>query len=67
MKPIKLIINTKSEKYPIFIGENLVSNLIKIDKNNSIKFEKCLLVVEKKVPSKMLLKIRKSLKYKKTI
>ena len=67
MKPIKLIINTKSQKYPIFIGDNLVSSLIKIAKNNSIKFEKCLLVVDKKVPSKMLLKIRKSLKNKKTI
>ena len=67
MKPIKLIINTKSQKYPIFIGENLVSNLIKIAKDNSIKFEKCLLVVDKKIPSKMLFKIRKSLGNKKTI
>ena len=67
MKPIKLIINTKSEKYPIFIGENLVSNLTKIAKNNSIKFKNCLLVVDKKVPSKMLLKIKKSLKNKKII
>tara|TARA_B100001057_G_C22796242_1_gene929713 strand:+ start:416 stop:1522 length:1107 start_codon:yes stop_codon:yes gene_type:complete len=67
MKPIKLLINTESQKYPIFIGENLVSSLMKIAKKNSIKFEKCLLVIDKKVPTKMLSKIKRSLKNKKII
>ena len=28
MKPIKLIIKTNSEKYPIFIGKNLINRFI---------------------------------------
>ena len=31
MKPIKLIINTSSETYPIIIGSNLIKNLSKIE------------------------------------
>ena len=34
MKPIKLIIKTNSEKYPIFIGKNLIT---KISKESTIK------------------------------
>ena len=30
MKPIKLKINTKTQKYSIIIGSNLVSNISKI-------------------------------------
>ena len=40
MKHIKLKINTKSQKYPIIIGSNLVSNLSNIAKNNSVYFKK---------------------------
>ena len=36
MKPIKLKISTKTQKYSIIIGSNLVSNISKISKNNSI-------------------------------
>ena len=47
MKKFKLIVNTNAEKYPILIGTNLISNLSKILKNNSIRFKQCLLVVDK--------------------
>ena len=40
MKPIKLIVKTKSEKYPIIIGRNLISNLSGIFKTNYINFKK---------------------------
>ena len=65
MKPIKLIIKTKSETYPIIIGNNLVKNISQIFKKNSIKFNKCLLVIDKKVPKRIVSIITKSLKRKK--
>ena len=36
MKPIKLIVKTKSQKYPIVIGNNIVTKLKKIIDRNSI-------------------------------
>ena len=65
MKPIKLIIRTKTKKYPIIVGSNLVSKLSKIFNDNSIKFEKCLLLIDKNVPKLMIKKITKSIKDKK--
>ena len=65
MKPIKLIINTSSQKYPIFIGRNLISNLSNLAKKNSINFNKCFLLIDKNVPKKNLYKIKKNLQNKK--
>ncbi len=65
MKQIKLNIKTKNENYPIIIGYDLTKNLLPILKKNSITFNQCLLVIDKKVPSKIINKITKSLKSKK--
>ena len=65
MKAIKLIIKTKTQKYPILIGHKLVSKISKILSDNSIKFEKCLFVIDKNVPNKLILQIKKSLQHKK--
>tara|TARA_Y100000996_G_C22530977_1_gene646436 strand:- start:324 stop:1430 length:1107 start_codon:yes stop_codon:yes gene_type:complete len=65
MKPIKLIIRTKTKKYPILVGSNLVSKLSNIFNHNSIKFEKCLLLIDKNVPKLMIKKIAKSINDKK--
>ncbi len=62
MKPIKLIVNTSNEKYPIYIGTNLILNTSKLLKQNSISFKKCLLVIDNKVPKKVTAKIKISLK-----
>ena len=62
MKPIKLIVKTNSEKYPIIIGRNLISNLSQILKKNSINFKKCLLVFDKNIPNKYVKQISKSLR-----
>ena len=59
MKPIKLIIKTKTKQYPILIGSDLVSKLSNIVKYHSIKFEKCLLLIDKNVPKVMIKKIKK--------
>ena len=61
MKAIKLKIKTKSQEYPIIIGSNLVSNISKIIKDNSINFKQCLLIIDKKISKKIILKIKKSL------
>ena len=65
MKPIKLKINTKTQEYPIIIGSNLISSISKLAKKNSINFKKCLLIIDKNVPKKIISKIRKSLIKKK--
>ena len=66
MKTIKLIVNTKLENYPIFIGSGLIKDLSKFLRKNSINYNKCLLLVDKKIPNQMISKITKSLKRKKT-
>ena len=62
MKPIKLIIKTRTEKYPIIIGQNLISNLSKILNKNFIKFRKSLIVIDKNVPNNFQRKIKNNLK-----
>ena len=65
MKIKKLIVKTTQEKYPIFIGAGLISNLKKIIKNEKINFIKCLLILDKNVPKKKIDIVRKKLKGKK--
>ena len=65
MKPIKLIIKTTSQKYPIIIGSNLISKLQNFLDKNSIYFNQCLLVIDKNISIKLIKKIKKSLKKKK--
>ena len=53
----KLNVRTTSENYPIIIGSNIIKNLgLYLNKINF--FNQCLLVIDKKVPSKMISKIR---------
>ena len=54
MSQIKLNIETKTQKYPIYIGKKLSANISKITKSNSINFNKCLLVVDSNVPKKFV-------------
>ena len=64
MRSIKLIVKTNTHNYPILIGSNLIKKINIITKKNAIKFDKCLLVVDKKVPKKFIDQIKKSLKSK---
>ena len=62
MKPIKLKIKTKTQEYPIIIGSNLMSNISKIFKENSLNFKQCLmLIIDKNISKKIVSKIKKSL------
>ena len=65
MTHIKLRVKTKSDYYPIIIGSNVVKDLALYLSKNSINFNQCLLVIDKKVPNSMILKITRSLKKKK--
>ena len=65
MKPIKLKINTKTQHYSIIIGSNLLSNISKILKENSIDFKQCLLIIDKNISKKIVSKIKKSINKKK--
>ena len=64
MKAIKLTVKTETQVYPIIIGSNLISNFSSIIKQSSIKFNKCLIVIDKNVPKKEIFKLKKSLKKK---
>ena len=59
MKTTKLLIKTNVKNYPILIGHKLVSKISKIMDENSIKFEKCLLIKDKNVPKKFVNEIVK--------
>ena len=65
MKAIRLKVKTNSGNYPIIIGLNLLPKFSNFLYQNSIKFEKCLLVVDKNVPRKKIGQIKKVLKKKK--
>ena len=67
MKTIRLTINTKSQKYSILIGRKLAPNLSKVMNYNSLKFKKCLLVIDKNVPKNLVFQIKRSLRKKKNI
>jgi 3-dehydroquinate synthase len=66
MKIIKLETKTSSEKYPILIGPGIVNSLAKLLKKNSINFTKCLIIIDYKVPKKLVIKALKMLPKKKT-
>ena len=57
----KIKIKTKNQSYNVIVGNNLTNNL----KDNLIKFNKCLLVIDNKVPNEFIKKINFALKKKK--
>ena len=60
----KIKIKTKNQSYNIIVGNDLTKNLQKILKDNFINFNKCLFVIDSKVPKKFLRKINLLLKKK---
>ena len=67
MKQIRIHVKTKNNNYPIIIGSSLINNLKKVFNDNSIKFNKCLLIIDNKISKNFINKILKSLKNKKKI
>ena len=66
MSLIKLHIKTGNQKYPIFIGNNILNKLKVILEENLINFNQCLVIADKNVPKRLLNKVLGSLP-KKTI
>tara|TARA_Y100001958_G_C21208563_1_gene534486 strand:+ start:224 stop:1330 length:1107 start_codon:yes stop_codon:yes gene_type:complete len=64
MKTSKILINTSDGKYPILIGNNLSLKLGNLLKKNNILSTKILLVIDTKVPRKIVQKIKNKLKKK---
>ncbi len=64
MKIHKIQINTKTKKYPIFIGSKLISRINKILSSQKLSFSKILIVIDKNIPSKFKLKLIKNIKSK---
>ena len=62
-----LPINTKSKKYKIYIGHNIISSLNKIIKKEKIIFKKILFVVDNKVPKIFLKKIKSKINSEKKL
>tara|TARA_B100000767_G_scaffold7418_1_gene7340 strand:+ start:471 stop:1577 length:1107 start_codon:yes stop_codon:yes gene_type:complete len=65
MSLIKLLVKTGDQKYPIFIGNNILNKLKIILKKNSINYNQCLVVADKNIPKKLINKVLKSLPKKK--
>tara|TARA_Y100000591_G_scaffold309621_1_gene311110 strand:- start:609 stop:1715 length:1107 start_codon:yes stop_codon:yes gene_type:complete len=65
MKPIKLKIQTKTHTYPIIIGSNLISRILKLSKKDTNNFKKCLIIFDSKISKKFVTKIKRSFKNKK--
>ena len=57
MSLIKLQVNTASQKYPIYIGNNILNSLNKFLRRSSINFNHCLIVADENVPKKLIKKI----------
>ena len=62
-----LPINTKSKKYKIYIGNNVISRLSAVIKKEKINFKKILIIADKNVPKKLIKKINSKLKSEKKV
>jgi len=67
MKKYNIRINTKSKKYSIIVGSNILKNISSILNNQKISFEKCLVIMDKNIPFKFKTILKKNLKVKKVI
>jgi 3-dehydroquinate synthase len=62
MKSNKIIVNTKSKTYPIFIGNKNIKLVGSLIKKKLPKVKKICVIVDKKVPQEIFMKLKNSLK-----
>ena len=53
----------KTKDYSIIIGKNSISNLTTEIKNHCPKCKRIAVIIDKKIPKKFLVKIKKKIKY----
>ena len=64
MKITRLPINTGSKNYNIVLGLNILNKISLILNYEKIKFNKCLIIVDNKIPKKKFVNIKKKIKCK---
>ncbi len=64
MKTLSIQINTKTKKYSIIFGHNIISKISSILKKKKISFKKCLIIIDKNIPPKFKSSLIKNLKTK---
>ena len=62
MKNNKVLVNTKSKSYPIFIGDRNISSTGSLIKKKLPKVKKICVIVDKNVPQEIFIKLKNSLK-----
>ena len=67
MKKTKLVVKTKSKKYPIIIGPNVIDDINNILKFSKTYFEKVLIIYDTKVPKKKLYILKQKINSNKKI
>jgi len=67
MKKIKINVKTKNNNYSIIIGAGIINKISKLLNESSIKFNKSLIVIDKKIPRNLINKLVKSLSKNKKI
>tara|TARA_Y100000590_G_scaffold252234_1_gene283208 strand:- start:110 stop:1210 length:1101 start_codon:yes stop_codon:yes gene_type:complete len=67
MKKNKLLVKTKSKKYSIYIGSDIIKNISKILKLEKKRFDKCLIVIDKNIPKKNLAVLKRQITCKKKL
>ena len=67
MKTNNIRINTKTKKYLIIIGSNIIKRISNILTRQNISFEKCLIIIDKNIPANFRSILTKNLKVKKKI
>ena len=65
MSLIKLEVKINNQKYPIFIGNNILNKIEKLLKESNIIFNQCLIVADINVPQKFINKVSDLLSKKK--
>ena len=61
MEKIIIKVKTKSKSYPIIVGKSIINEIPNILKSNNLSFEKCLIIVDSKIPKNKLKIIKKKL------
>ena len=67
MKLNNILINTKTKKYSVLIGYNIIKNISNILISQNLKFKKCLIIIDKNIPFKFKNDLTKRIKTKKKI
>ena len=65
MEKIIIKVKTKAKSYPIIIGKNIINQIPNILKSNNMSFEKCLIIIDSKIPKNKIRVIKKKIICKK--